>query len=264
MVNSAVPPSERLASQALPRSRSSRGLVHGLLALVAAIGCGSPKDDAEASDSADRPPASGLTTEMLPGGDVEHRPPAQEIPLEELGFDFGSDDAPISVIEFSDYGCGYCRRFHAETFPTLMKDYIETGRVRWKYVTYVSGSFANGLPAAFVAECAGEQDLFAPVSELLYERQPSWSRLRDPFRIFTEVIREAGVDLDQLQACIDEQRPRARVRSGIVSGRRLGLRGTPHFLVDGNPVMGAQPLDWWIELFTAIEAESAKEAGAGG
>lgn len=244
--------------------RGRRRSAAATLALIAAIGCGSPKNDADANDSAESPPASGLTTDMLSEGDVEHRPPAQEIPLEELGFDYGSDDAPISVIEFSDYGCGYCRRFHAETFPTLMEDYIETGKVRWKYVTYVSGSFANGLPAAFVAECAGEQDLFAPVSQLLYERQPSWGRLPDPFPVFTEIVREAGVDVDELQVCLDEQRPRARVRSGVVSGRRLGLRGTPHFLVDGNPVMGAQPLDWWIELFTAIEAAIAKEDGGGG
>lgn len=244
--------------------RTDRRSVATALLLLAAIGCGSPKEDTAASGSADSPPASGLTPEMLSEGDVEHRLPAQEIPIEQLGFDFGSEDAPISVIEFSDYGCGYCRRFHTETFPTLMRDYIETGRVGWKYVTYVSGSFANGLRAAVVAECAGEQELFAPVSKLLYERQPSWSRLPDPFRVFTEIVREAGVDLDELQVCLDEQRPGARVRSGIVAGRRLGLRGTPHFLVDGNPVMGAQPLDWWIELFTAIENESAKEGGAGG
>lgn len=233
------------------------------LCLIATAGCGGGNDGGEDSASADDAPASTLTTEMLSAGGVDYRPPAQEFPLEELGFDFGSADAPISVVEFSDYGCGYCRRFHMETFPTLMKDYIETGKVRWRYVTYVSGSFANSPAAAFLAECAGEQGRFAPVSSLLFERQPDWSRLRDPSRVFTEIVREAGVDPDPLQACIDEQRPQARVRSGIVSGRRLGLRGTPHFLVDGVPVMGAQPLEWWVRFLTAIEAEIAKEAGAG-
>ena len=234
------------------------------LSLIAAMGCGRGNDGTKASASADDPPTSTLTTEMLSEGYVEYQPPAQEIPIEELGFDFGSDDAPISVIEFSDYGCGYCRRFHTATFPTLMKDYIETGKVRWKYVTYVSGTFANSPAAAFVAECAGEQGHFARLTHLLYERQPDWSRLGDPFPVFTEILREAGADPDRLQACIDEERPKARLRSGIVSGQRMGLRGTPHFLVDGVPVMGAQPLEWWVEFFTAIGAEAEEEAGAGG
>jgi len=230
---------------------------------VVSLGCGGGDGGNEESRSADDAPKSAVTTEMLSEGGVDYRPPAQEIPLEELGFDFGSDDAPISVVEFSDYGCGYCRRFHAETFPTLMKGHIETGTVRWKYVTYLSGSFANSPAAAFVAECAGEQGRFASVSYRLFERQRDWSRLRDPFPVFAEIAREAGVDPDELRACIEEQRPRARLRSGIVAGRRLGVRGTPHFVVDGVPVMGARPLEWWTRFFTAIEAEIAKEAGVG-
>ena len=200
---------------------------------------------------------------MLSEGGTTYQPPAQEIPLEELGFDFGSDDAPISVIEFSDYGCGYCRRFHTETFPTLMKDYIETGKVRWKYVTYVSGMFANGLPAALVAECAGEQGHFAPMSDLFFERQQDWNRLNDPLPVFKEIAREVGVDPDQLQTCLDEEHPKARIRSGIVSGRRLGLRGTPAFLANGVPLMGAQPLRWWVEFFNAVEDEFEEEARDG-
>ena len=232
--------------------------------MMAAVACGGGNDGSEAPASADAQPSSGITTDMLSEGGTVYQPPTQEIPLEELGFDFGSEDAPISVVEFSDYGCGYCRRFHAETFPTLMKDYIETGRVRWKYVTYVSGTFANSLPAAFVAECAGEQGLFAPVSGLFFARQADWSRQDDPFPVFTEILVETGVDLDELQACVNEQRPMTRVRSGIVAGRGVGLRGTPHFLVDGIPVMGAQPLERWVELFTAIEAGSAEASGAAG
>ena len=234
------------------------------LSLVAAMGCGAGSDGTADSASTDDAPVSGVTTEMLSEGNVEYRPPAQEIPLEELGFDFGSEDAPISVIEFSDYGCGYCRRFHTETFPTLMKDYIETGKVRWKYVTYVSGTFANSPAAAFVAECAGEQGHFARLTHLLYERQSDWSRVDDPVPVLKKMAREVGGDVDRLQACIDEERPKARLRSGIVSGLRMGLRGTPHFLVDGVPVMGAQPLEWWVEFFTAIGAEAEEEAGAGG
>ena len=244
--------------------RSRLAAAAAVIVLAAAAGCGGGDDDTEAPPPPKDAPSSVVTADMLSEGGTTYQPPAQEVQLEELGFDLGSADAPIGVIEFSDYGCGYCRRFHTQTFPALLRDFVEAGRVRWKYVTYVSGAFRNGLPAAFVAECAGEQDLFPPVSKRLYERQTDWSRLDDPFPVFTGIVREAGADLDRLQECINEQRPGARVRSGTVAGQRLGLRGTPAFLVEGVPVMGARPLEWWVGFLTAIEAEIEKGAGAGG
>lgn len=226
-------------------------------------GCGGGSDDANADASAGDPGQS-VTAAMLSEGGVAFRPVAQEVPLEELGFDYGSDSARIKVIELSDYGCGYCRQFHTETFPTLLKDYIETGKVHWKYITYVSGMFQNGLSAAFVAECAGEQGLFAPVNDLLYERQADWKNQGDPFPVYEELAREAGVDVDELNACVDEERPEDRVRSGVVTGRNLGVRGTPAFVANTVPVMGAQPLEWWVEFFSAMEELMDGQAAAGG
>ena len=237
-----------------------RGFSYALAALVILPGCGGGSDNGDAEASTDNPEQS-VVAAMLSEGGIANRPEAQEVPLEELGFDFGSAEAPIQVIEFSDYGCGYCRRFHTETFPTLRKDYIETGKVRWKYVTYVSGMFPNGLPAAFFAECAAEQGHFPSISDLLYERQADWKGESDPFPAFEELAREVGVDVDELGACIDEERPKGRVRSGVVSGRRLGIRGTPAFLANGVPLMGAQPLEWWVELFSAME-DVIEEAAA--
>ena len=205
-------------------------------------------------------PSESAPSSLLPGGGSGPGLPAQGLALDDIGFDFGATDAPIKVVEFSDFGCGYCRRFHSEKFPTLMTDYIETGKVQWKYVTYVSGMFANGMVAAYAAECAGEQDLFTPMSELLYERQPDWKSLGEPYPVFEELAQEVGLNTEDFRACIAEQRPRPRVRSGILSGARLGVRGTPSFLVNGVPIVGAQPLPYWEGLFSAIE----EEIGAGG
>lgn len=237
-----------------------------VLALALALvvpGCGAANDGADAETAGAKSDQSVLAG-MLTAGEVDYRMEAQEVPLEELGFDYGSVTAPIQVVELSDYGCGYCRRFHTETFPTLLKDYIETGRVHWKYVTYVSGMFANGLSAAFVAECAGEQGLFAPINDLLYERQAEWKNLGDPFPVYDQLAEAVGADVEELNACIEEERPRARVRSGVVTGRNLGVRGTPAFVANGVPVMGAQPLEWWVEFFATIEEVIAERAGGGG
>lgn len=248
------------------RKRYGRAAAAG--ALAAALACGGGEQDSGAgvsgttsAETSTSPRSQSIPSSMLSEGGTRALPPAQEFQLAELGFDFGSDDAPIKVVEFSDFGCGYCRRFHNETFPTLMKEFIEPGRVQWKYVTYVSGMFANGMAAAFAAECAGEQDLFMPMSRLLYERQPDWKGLDKPYPAFEAMAEEVGANTEQFRACITEQRPRGRVRSGLLAGARLGVRGTPAFMVNGVPMMGAQPLAWWAGLFSAIEEEIGAEAG---
>lgn len=210
--------------------------------------------DAQASPSqAAGSPSQSVPVSMLSERGTRFVAPAQEFELDEIGFDFGAEDAPVKVVEFSDYGCGYCRRFHTEIFPTLRTEFVDAGVVRWKYVTYVSGMFANGLPAAFAAECAGEQGLFSEVSLALYERQADWKGLSEPFALFESLVVEAGADREQFRACFQEERPKGRIRSGILSGSRLGVRGTPSFLVQGRPLVGAQPASVWRDIFKVAQ-----------
>ncbi len=229
------------------------------LAAALAMGCAGDEDAGEADDARTGSPTQSVPLSMLSAGGTTLVPPAQEHPLEELGFHRGSPDAPIHVIEFSDFGCGYCRRFHTETFPSLLEEYVRTDRVRWTYVTYVSGMFANGMNAAYAAECAGEQELFWPMARLLYQRQSDWKRLDDPGDVLERIAAEAGADGDRFRSCVAEQRPKPRVRSGVLSGARLGVRGTPSFLINGVPLVGAQSLPWWRDAFTAIQAAASEE-----
>lgn len=228
--------------------------------LATAAGCVGDGETAEGTP--ERAASQSVPLSMLADGGTTQVPPAQEFTLDEIGFDFGAEDAPVRIVEFSDYGCGYCRRFHTETFPTLMEEFVKAGDVRWKYVTYVSGMFANGLPAAFAAECAGEQGRFSEMSRLLYERQQEWKSMADPSSFFEGLAAEVGADAAQFRQCVQEERPRARVRSGILTGARLGVRGTPSFVVAGRPVVGAHPLPFWRDII-GLAKNQAAEAGTG-
>lgn len=215
------------AESPLPSARRLAAIAAICLACLAPAACGSPGARAEKA--------------------------TQELALADLGFDFGAVDAPVQVVEFSDYACGYCRRFHLETFP-LLQEFIDSGTVRWKYVTYASGMFRNGMPAAYAAECAGEQGVFEEVSRMLYERQQRWTRLLDASPAFEEIAREAGADDAEFQACVAEARPRERVQSAQAVAARLGVSGTPFFLVNGQPLMGAQPVEFWRDVIRALVA----------
>jgi len=218
------------------------------LTLGLVSGCGRGSGD---PDSGSAGHSQSVPSGMLAEGGTEQLPPAMEHSIDELGFDRGEPDAPIKIVEFSDFGCGYCRRFHTEIFPTLRKDWIDSGKVQWKYVTYVSGMFPNGLQAAFAAECVGEQGRFEAMRKMLYERQPDWKNDGDPYGIFEDYAEELGLDLPTYQSCLSEDRRRSRVRSGVLTGARLGVRGTPSFLVDGFPLVGAQPLEIWNDILSA-------------
>src|SRR5690606_24185800 len=96
------------------------------------------------------------------GGDEDDtQPPAATgLDVTGVGWVTGLDDAPVTVIEFSDFGCPFCAQFALDTYPTLHTEFVLAGQVRWIYVPFVIGRFPNGEGAALAGECAGEQGRF--------------------------------------------------------------------------------------------------------
>lgn len=213
----------------------------------------------------------GATTraEAAAAGETPGARAAQErrpVDVAGLGHDSGDPGAPIRVVEFSDFGCGYCRRFHVETYPTLHEEYVETGLVRWKYVPFVLGRFPHGEVAATAGECAIEQGRFAPLRDRLFHDQRAWSRTNEPREVLIRLAAEEGLDGARFRTCIEENRPEERVRENVRAGRTLGVRGTPTFFIDGHPLQGAQPARVFRQIFDRLldaRREGAGTAGGG-
>lgn len=238
--------------------RTGRGIAWTVLA-SAALACGGGRGEPGpgSANEGSGSPTQTVPPSVLSGGAAGVRLPGPELAITEIGFNSGSPDAPIKVLEFSDFGCGYCKRFHAETFPALLENYIETGKVEWKYVTFVSGMFSNGQAAALAAECVGEQGRFAPMRDLLYERQSEWKNQSNPTTSLEALAVAAGADAEEYRQCMADERPLPRIRSGFLTGARIGVRGTPTFVINGMPLVGAQPIEMWADIFTVVEAEAA-------
>ncbi len=185
---------------------------------------------------------------------------AQDIYLDSLGHDYGSPDAAVQVVELSDFGCHYCQKFHLESFPTVFQEYIESGKVRWKYVTFVSGMFPNSKEASVLAECVGEQGLFDQIRDRLFEAQQEWKRSDDVQALLLAYAVEVGADVEQVERCLAAGRGDETVSQGTRFGFLAGARGTPTFLVDGFPMMGALPLDFIREVLDRrLEAAAEDE-----
>ncbi len=168
---------------------------------------------------------------------------ARPLPIAEMGYNLGSADAPVKVIEISDFGCGYCRGFHQEIFPSLLEIYVEAGFVEWKYIPFVLGMFPNGLQAATAGECAGEQDRFFPMQARLFRDQGGWRSSDDPYAYFSNLAAEEGLDVVRFDSCIEGGWRDNHVRSNIRLGQQAGAQGTPLFLIDGRPLLGAVPME---------------------
>lgn len=162
-----------------------------------------------------------------------------------IGWSKGSPDAPVVVMEFSDFGCPYCARFSQETYPALHREFVETGRVRWQYVPFVMGMFPNGAEAARAAECAGEQDRFWPMHDLLYAEQRRWKETppAGAAALMADLAARLDLDRDRFASCYAEDRQGARTRAANELAAQFNVQATPTFFIDGRMVQGAIPLD---------------------
>jgi len=203
------------------------------------------------------------TSEGLPPGSPRiptAQQTSQEIDLSELGFDRGAPDAPVRVVELSDYGCGYCGVFTVETYPILYDEYIQTGKVHWKFIPVILGMFQNSVPATFAAECADEQGMFEQMHWRLFQDQSEWKSSDDPDAVFRRFAEEEGFDVGRFATCLVGDLRAARVRADMRVGRELGVRGTPAFVIDGYPVNGALP----VQAFRDILDIQLRGRGVGG
>lgn len=164
-----------------------------------------------------------------------------DIDLTSVGYDVGDPNAPVVLIDFSDFGCPYCAKFTTETYPAIEREYVRTGKVLFKYVPFVMGMFPNGQEAARAAECAAEQGRFWPMHDRLYARQAEWKRAGDPAVPIGSYVDSLGLDRARFGACY-ARGEHARTRRANDIARAIGVRVTPSFIVDERPIEGALPL----------------------
>jgi protein-disulfide isomerase len=116
----------------------------------------------------------------------------------------GRSNAPITVYEMADFQCPACRDFALTTLPAIERDFIRTGKVRWVFVNFpLTQIHRNAIAAAQVAMCAGRQNRFWAMHDALYQRQPQWASLDQPWPALISLADSAGVQHDLLVTCLN-------------------------------------------------------------
>ncbi|MGB0660430.1 MAG: DsbA family protein [Mangrovicoccus sp.] len=159
--------------------------------------------------------------------------PAPEV----IEMTLGSDDAPITMIEYASFTCPHCANFHKDVFPRLREDYIDTGKVKFIYREVYFDRV--GLWASIVARCGGEEKFFG-ISSQIFSEFKSWfvpkdmAATADNLRRYGRV---AGLTDDQLNACLtDEGNARALVGWFQENAKTDEITATPSFVIDGEKV----------------------------
>ena len=164
--------------------------------------------------------------------------------LDAREFSLGRSDAPLTLVEFTDYRCPFCRRFQAETFPLIKKNYIDTGKVRFIVRDLPLEFHSSARPAAEAAHCAAEQGKFWEMHEALLSGA-------DPLANGGMDARAGGVGLylTGLHVCLRGARYEGAIAANAAAADSLGLNGTPAFVLGrvengvlvGEIGAGAQP-----------------------
>ena len=160
----------------------------------------------------------------------------------------GRQDAPVTIVEFSDYQCPFCRQFVATTLPALKTAYVDSGKVRWVFRDFpLDRIHPNARKAAEAARCAGEQDKYWPMHDVLFQNQQALAAEQLP-----DYASRLGLDRAAFDACLASGKYAAVVQKNFTEAAAIGVRGTPSFVigrtrpdntVQGVLMTGARPLD---------------------
>ncbi len=177
------------------------------------------------------------------------QPPAQSSTAKisiEHAFSMGKADAPLTLVEFADYQCPFCTRFHESAFEELKKNYIDTGLVRFVSRDLPLPFHGEATNAARATRCAGDQhpEAYWKMRHLLLVNSSALSREN-----MLKYAGELSLNTDRFRTCLDSDQYQADVQRDLADATAAGLSGTPSFVlgtssgntVEGPTIIGAQP-----------------------
>lgn len=166
----------------------------------------------------------------------------------------GNPNAKLTVVEFADYQCPFCARFQTDTLPSILKDYVDTGKAKFvfKNLAFLG---KESTDAANAALCAKEQNKFWEYHDKLFAGQNGENQGGFAVANLKKFAVDLGLNPVSFNDCLDKQKYNAQVLADNAEANRNGFQSTPSVAVGSTPIIGAQP---YPQFKTAIEAELAK------
>ena len=170
----------------------------------------------------------------------------------------GDPDAPVTIVEYSEYQCPFCGRHALETIPLLQENYIQTGKVRYFFKDFpLISMHPQAVKAAEAARCADElggDEAYWDMHDRLFVGQTEWSGQANHTEVFKGYAGELGLAQADFDECLDSGRYVEAVQADLEEGIGFGVTGVPALFINGQPVVGAQPYQVFEQVIEALLA----------
>lgn len=219
-------------------------LVLGTVVTLALVACSGP--EVSEGDAAAVAPASGAEAPADP-----------RVSVADTARIKGNPDAKVWLVMASDFQCPACKLWHDQHSSEIMRDYVETGKVRFAYTNFpLDHIHPNARDASEAAMCAAAQGKFWGVHDRLFAGQSEWAPLPDAVPNFRRIVAEAGVDTTAWNQCLVDDVMLPLVDADQARGRAGGVTQTPYFLVGKRKVGGAIPARYLRPLLDSALVEA--------
>jgi len=225
-----------------------------LMGVIAGFGLGKFKSDGFgiAAGNATPPQVAQAPTPPAPAAPQAPSTPAtvDDDPV------LGDKNAPVTLIEFTDYQCPFCGRHFTNTYGQLKKDYIDTGKVKYVVRDFPLGFHPHAQKAAEATECADDQGKFWEMHDKIFETQATWSSTTDIVPILKQYAVDLKLNSSTFDSCLDSSKHKNEVAKDMADGSASGVNGTPGFWLLGpggknDQISGAVP---YAQFQQAIDA----------
>jgi protein-disulfide isomerase len=165
----------------------------------------------------------------------------------------GEPTAPVTIVEYLDFGCAACRRFHEQVFPSLRREYIDTGIVFY-VVRQLPITSRHGVLAAQAAACTTTPDGYWALHAALFREPDAWNADAAAARArIRTAATEAGAVVGEIDRCVADELRFAAVEASTREAAALGVAGTPTFFVNGRALLGSHPIETWRDIIAALQ-----------
>lgn len=155
-------------------------------------------------------------------------------PVQSEGYVMGSPGAPLEVIEFGDFECPVCSRWATLIEPDVRSRLVQAGKIRFRFIDFPIAAHRNTWNASRAAACADEQGKFWDMHMALFDHQTEWAPLKNASSRFSTYAEQIGLDVTKYNACMSSAKYAGRIQASLDEGTKLGVNGTPTFLIGGR------------------------------
>lgn len=165
----------------------------------------------------------------------------------------GDPEAPIRIVEISDFQCPFCARFYLDSYRAIDSLYVQSGLARYVWISFPNSTHPRAWPAIEAAFCAGAAGRFWAMHDVLFERREQWAKAADPNTLFRLWAAEIGIEAESFARCLlNDQTSPLQVRD-YESAITAGVTSTPFFIVgDSVAIRGAVPLETFRSAIDSV------------